>query len=630
VWGQSWRTSAAPRFLLRALLVLAFLFVCRWGIVYYDRAPWDRAAGPISIEALRGFGMDALAVAIVTGLALVVAKASVRTATVLFAAAAGYLLLMGAANVRVASVYRQPATINLIEYGDFLDLGRARSLTEYMTVVVEILLVAAAVCWLALAGAGRLQRSQLFEWRAARWAVVAASLLALVAMPLYGLAHDDEQTRRRHANAGWWLIKSIVAPPVPKVAEIADPDLRDPFETYATGAANRITTPERVARAGIRNVLVIVLESVGSEYLDLRRAPELTPTLARLRSQAAYFPNTFAPIPNSTMSLFTLMSGMYSPVTSQSIPIDEPDYPAPTLLEIFGSAGKRSAIFTSSWDFMDFGKYLGGRGAERIVQMHDDCRGETGPATARWGRADDCNVAALKQWVGQSDRDFFALLWTRRTHYPYGIDASELAANRELARPAYLAQIASSDRLIGELVGWLDRRGKLDDTLVVVLGDHGQAFFQHSNQAHGNDVYRETVLVPAMFINRRLFSGTTDPSPIRLIDVPSTILALTGEAAPATFQGLDLSTLQRPRRPFFAAVWANRVMGFQDGPMKYNYSNETGKLEIFDIARDPHETVDLGLDASAAERAAIARRIMNWKATVAAKIAAGRGAERPR
>jgi hypothetical protein len=606
------------------LAVAAFLFVCRLGIVFYDRAPWDRGIWALTREAIRYFGMDAVAVSIVTGLAITIARRWVVAASTLFMTAAAYLLVLGAANVRVVSVYRQPATLNLLQYGDFLDLGHARSLTEYMTEVDYMLLVGAVICALSLFGARWIQRSRFFDWPAARWLVLACTVPVGLMWPAHALLRDDERTRRHHANAGWWMIRSIVAPATPLAPEVADPDLAAPFETYAADKSKRITTPARVREARIRNVLIIVLESVGSEYLDLRNNPRLTPNLARVMPGAAYFPNAYAPIPASTMSLFALATGMYPPVTPEAIPIAEPHYPAATLFEVFRDGGKRGAIFTSSWTFMDFDAFLEARGVDRIVQSNDDCRGTAAPESARWGRADDCSVSELKHWVGQSDRDFFALLWTRRTHYPYGVDRAQLAANRALGLPSYLDQITSTDGLVGELLAWLEERGKLDRTLVVVVGDHGQAFYQHNNQGHGNDVYRETAVVPLMFINKRLFSGVTDATPVSLIDVAPTVLSLAGETAPSTVQGVDLSAPLRSRRVFYAAVWSNHVMGFQESRMKYNYSNETGKLEIFDLARDPGEEADLALEVRGEERARIVYRIMNWKAAVAAKIVAGR------
>ena len=282
--GQSCRTGVAARLLAFALIVAGYLFVCRWLIVYYAHAPSDLLSAEIFVGAIHSFGMDGLAVATVLTAALVVARLSAAAATILMVVACAYLMIAGAVNVRIMDVYQQPATVNLLSYGDFLNVAGLRSLTRYMTRVDTALIVSALACLAAFAFVGRL-----LAWAGMSRLLVGVALALLVALSFYGLASASDEDRRRHANAGWWLLKSAFASGAP--ARIANPDLGDPFETYVAGEESRVTTPERVRRADIHNVVIIVLELVGSEYLDLRRNPRLTPQLRLLQSKSAYFPN---------------------------------------------------------------------------------------------------------------------------------------------------------------------------------------------------------------------------------------------------------------------------------------------------------------------------------------------------
>ena len=219
------------------------------------------------------------------------------------------------------------------------------------------------------------------------------------------------------------------------------------------------------------------------------------------------------------------------------------------MLDSLRAGGKRTGVFSANWGFMDFARYLGSSGADHIDEIVDRqaCaiaagRGRAGTGDDVPGEAEDCTFASMRRWIAQSPGGFAALLWTYRTHYPYGADPAELAAQAQrLARERYLAGIRETDRLIGELAQWLERQGRLDSTLLVVVGDHGESFFQHGSRAHGNDVHDEAVRVPLMLVNQRLFTGVTDTSPVRLIDVAPTVLSLAGATAPATFQGLDLT-----------------------------------------------------------------------------------------
>jgi hypothetical protein len=616
------RANAAWRLLLQALIVVGYLFACRLLIVWQARPPGEPIGIALLLGAVGRFGMDALAVAALTLAALVVARLSARAAVVLMVVGAAFLMLLGAINIHLVSLYRQPATVNLLGYGNFFGIEGIKSLADYVTVTDAVALAGALVCLAAFGLAGPVLHSRAFARPGTRRLVMALSFAALLAMPVYGLLQDDADTRRRHANAGWWLVKSALAP-APQLPAIASPDLRDPFETFAVAEQHRITTPERIRAAGIQNVVVIVLESVGSEYVDLAGNPDLTPNLARLRAEAAYFPNTYAPMPSSPVALFSLATGMYPPVAPTAIPVVEPGFPAETLFERLRAVGLRSASFSTTWGFMDYAGFLKGRGAERVEELsgRGDCADARSEAAGP--SADSCTFAALKQWIGLSDDRFFALLWTYGTHYPYGLDPA-VAVRPAPARASYLERLTETDRLVGELVAWLDRRGALERTLLVVVGDHGEAFFQHEYMIHGNDVYGESVRVPLMFINPTLFDGATDPTPVRLIDVAPTVLSLAGAVPLSTAQGLDLAGPLRPRRVFYAAAWLNLVMGFREGSMKYNYFPDTGALEAFDLARDPGERNDLSDNLDAGRRAAIIHRIANWKSAVDVRIAEAR------
>src|SRR5207253_6768378 len=60
----------------------------------------------------------------------------------------------------------------------------------------------------------------------------------------------------------------------------------------------------------------------------------------------------------------------------------------------------------------------------------------------------------------------------------------------------YLRTIWRLDKLVGELCTDLEALGLADDTLLVVTGDHGEAFGEHGSIGHGQDLYEEQVHVP--------------------------------------------------------------------------------------------------------------------------------------
>lgn len=110
------------------------------------------------------------------------------------------------------------------------------------------------------------------------------------------------------------------------------------------------------------------------------------------------------------------------------------------------------------------------------------------------------------------------MIWTFQTHFPYfagaadgahmlsGPDAPEDEWSREhMAR--YLSALHEADRLIGELVRFVEASGLAKSTLIVIVGDHGEAFNQHGTFAHGGTLYDENVHVPLLLINPGIAPG---------------------------------------------------------------------------------------------------------------------------
>jgi arylsulfatase A-like enzyme len=160
----------------------------------------------------------------------------------------------------------------------------------------------------------------------------------------------------------------------------------------------------------------------------------------------------------------------------------------------------------------------------------------------------------------------------------------------------------------------LRRRGLDRNTLVVVHGDHGEAFEQHpGNIGHTFFIYDENVRVPLIFA----LPGAT-PRQVRvtgvtsLIDVTPTVLDLLGLPASAEHQGVSAL---RPgaRTSLFFTDYSLGWLGLRDGCHKYLYEIGSRRSKLFDVCRDPDERTDVSPD----EAGRVARyrdRVERWAA----------------
>jgi arylsulfatase A-like enzyme len=110
--------------------------------------------------------------------------------------------------------------------------------------------------------------------------------------------------------------------------------------------------------------------------------------------------------------------------------------------------------------------------------------------------------------------------------------------------PLYDGEIAFTDEYIGKLLQALDDLRLSDKTLVIVLSDHGEAFFEHGQMLHGSSLYEEQIRVPLiMRLPGVIPAGERIAGNASQVDIMPTALGLLGVKASSQIQmqGIDLS-----------------------------------------------------------------------------------------
>jgi hypothetical protein len=161
---------------------------------------------------------------------------------------------------------------------------------------------------------------------------------------------------------------------------------------------------------------------------------------------------------------------------------------------------------------------------------------------------DDAAIAWTLNWLDSPrTKPGFAFLFLESTHWPYSshqdhepIPMVNSWTGRELTghmRQRYLQAVRETDERLGRLAAAL--RGR--QTVLVVTGDHGEAFREHGVFSHGSRLDEEQIRVPLVMSLPGVPPGTL-PGPSAHQDVLPTILGYLGAgplANPAG-QGVDL------------------------------------------------------------------------------------------
>jgi arylsulfatase A-like enzyme len=170
-------------------------------------------------------------------------------------------------------------------------------------------------------------------------------------------------------------------------------------------------------------------------------------------------------------------------------------------------------------------------------------------------------------------------------------------------RYRYGREVEFVDRHIGRLLDELDRRGKLDNTLLIFTSDHGEGLGDHNHVGHISQLYDTLINVPLAFVfPGRLPAGKVIDEPVALADVAPTIADLLGIPIIKNTSGRSLvplitggSLAERPviAETFRPEAYADRRAIVAEGH-KYIYSRrDEEREELYDLASDPDELEDL-------------------------------------
>jgi arylsulfatase len=216
------------------------------------------------------------------------------------------------------------------------------------------------------------------------------------------------------------------------------------------------------------------------------------------------------------------------------------------------------------------------------------------------------------------------------THAPWSDDAAGLPRALAMGRnfwptlaPAVLQEVRRAfyalcthiDHQFRLVLGTLREEGLLDDTIVLFAADHGDMLGDHGLYAK-RLFYEGSARVPMILMgvagDARVPTDTVDDRLVGLADVMPTLLELAGVPIPPTVVGRSM--VGDARREFLYGDClddhaATRML--HDGRHKLIWYPAGNRVQLFDLANDPHELRDLSDDAaSAAVRATLTERLL--------------------
>ena len=371
----------------------------------------------------------------------------------------------------------------------------------------------------------------------------------------------------------------------------------------------------RLHASGARpNVLLIVLESVGALQLleDGLPSATLAPRLRALAARGVTFSAVYSNYPATTRTHVPLLAGGRT-LTWGGVDEDlKHVYLGPTLPRELQKAGYRMALLSAQG--LKFGA-LGDFYKQQPFDLVVDPDAPPDPSLAiadssQWGISEEALLEPALRWLREHpEKPFFLELLTNSTHHPYvapGLPEGSDAPHR------YREAIRATDAALGRLFDRLHEEGLDKNTLVAVIGDHGEGFgdLHPGNLIHKSFLYEENVRSFLLLSHPALEAGVASPQLASVGDVAPTLLSLCGLAADMPGQDL-LSERYSTRSQFLYTFSDPQLWGVRDGRWKYVAQQGGDRAQLYDLVTDPGETRNLA--AASPERLADAEcRCRRW------------------
>jgi arylsulfatase A-like enzyme len=363
-------------------------------------------------------------------------------------------------------------------------------------------------------------------------------------------------------------------------------DLADDAERVASGST--APSPTWDARP---NVVLIAVDALRADHMSVYGYErDTTPRIAQYLADAFRFTHAHAESATTRTTIPSLLAGRRWPEIHwhehQATVLDPRNDFLPELLGRHGYRTVGVIPFTAV--NMIGNPELG----FDVLVAYDD-----GHSRRRTGHAVN---GGLRRAIEGYDGPFFAYLHFYEPHHPY-VAYQDFAAVSPLP---YDHEVAAVDQYIGTLMEELESKGVLERTVVIVTGDHGEAFGEHGEHFHGWGAYEVDLAVPLLvLVPGRV--GHVIEEPVSITALPDTLLDLVGlsrgpdfaptvgslwplmagsdaDAEAEIVSGVSPADLDRPERLALIA-----------GDHKIIFDRMMRWIEVYDLREDPREDDNL-------------------------------------
>lgn len=335
-------------------------------------------------------------------------------------------------------------------------------------------------------------------------------------------------------------------------------------------------------------VVFIIVESLRNDMFNSHS--DVIPFISSIKDKGYYFSNSYTTVNHSSKALYSLFCGVLPNLT---MAIQESDvlYNKSYCLPHWFSDIGYETLFLQSADgvFENRAGLVDNMGFQNFVAGEELHTG--GAVKLGYFAQDDAYLLpALDSWlVSKKDQPVFISIFNSNTHHTYDL-AGQPCVTKD--RDCYIKALHYYDNVLQDIFTLIEEERGLEDTLFVILGDHGEAFAEKGLSQHDGVPYEEVVNVPLIFYGKGFKQGVDDN--LRwLLDIPLTFMQKFVGSNHAGYQlGKNLFKSSGHEKLVSYCWYENVCMAIRDKNNKFIVHLNSGAVEVFPAYPFVNESIE--------------------------------------
>lgn len=306
------------------------------------------------------------------------------------------------------------------------------------------------------------------------------------------------------------------------------------------------------------NLVIVLEESLGAEFVGRLGGLPLTPNLDRLGDQGIWFDNLYATGTRSVRGIEAVVAGFPPTSAVSTVKLAKSQRDFFTLASFLKPKGYESTFFYGGESHFDnMRSYFMGNGFDRVVEQKDM------PASAfigTWGASDGDLFDRAHQHFSQqpADKPFFALVFSSSNHAPFEFPDGGFELHEQPKNTVNNA-VKYADHALGRFFEKAKKSSYWDNTLFLVVADH-------NSRVYGPSVIPiERFHIPGLILGGAIGSPERIRTVASQIDLAPTLISMMGLSGEMPLTGRDLSDPAQRARPGRAIMQFDKIQAYMEG-----------------------------------------------------------------